>query len=473
MSQLISASGRNTNAEKEIETLEKAIKEQKFLVYSWKPKGKAKDTETPFIFWYYDSDQNDKFYRKVPYGLIVSDIIIEKENLPEDWKSRLKWVKEAYGEDVKKYINDHEIFFKVWKVIKCMKDISEFSDLKENRALSTNDASRMQNGYIVVRAPNECLYQITNHMFLSVRPDWRDSKPLLGYYNPLTGEYHKTPLLEFILRAKEDYEKNRENAMPYFIILDEMNLAHVEYYFADFLSVLESGRDERGFTRESIKLHNDDAIEKLQGIPKEIKLPPNLYIIGTVNMDETTYSFSPKVLDRAFTIEFHDVNLGEYLEALKKNNGKEENWSELRNIILKDLRRNGRFLSVSKEDDIEKALRELKDTNNGKYWEILNQLNKALKPYDLHFGYRVIDEIALFFKNAKGSWRAGVVEFENNNDENNINNEIFDLALLMKVLPKFHGNRKKLEEPPKSRFGTLHFRECRNQRPRSWKEGCN
>ncbi|MCD6492348.1 MAG: hypothetical protein J7K36_00860 [Archaeoglobaceae archaeon] len=72
----------------------------------------------------------------------------------------------------------------------------------------------------------------------------------------------------------------------------------------------------------------------------------------------------------------------------------------------------------------------------------------------------------MFFKNAKESWEKGIVEFESKD-------EIFDLALLMKVLPKFHGNRKKLEEPPKSRFGTLHFRECRNQRPRSWKEGCN
>lgn len=82
--------------------------------------------------------------------------------------------------------------------------------------------------------------------------------------------------------------------MPYFVLLDEMNLAHVEYYFADFLSVLESGRDENGFTRESIKLHDVEKVEEEQGIPKEIKLPPNLYIIGTVNMDETTYSFSPK-----------------------------------------------------------------------------------------------------------------------------------------------------------------------------------
>jgi hypothetical protein len=83
------------------------------------------------------------------------------------------------------------------------------------------------------------------HLFLSVRPDWRDSKALLGYYNPLTERYESTPLLEFLLRAAWDYKQNESNAQPYFVILDEMNLAHVEYYFADFLSVLESGRNEK------------------------------------------------------------------------------------------------------------------------------------------------------------------------------------------------------------------------------------
>ena len=279
-----------------------------------------------------------------------------------------------------------------------------------------------------------------NLLFLSVRPDWRDSKALLGYYNPLTGEYHKTPLLEFILRAKEDYEQNRENAMPYFIILDEMNLAHVEYYFADFLSVFESGRDEDGFTKESIKLHDNEEVEIFQGIPKELKLPPNLYIVGTVNMDETTYSFSPKVLDRAFVVEFHDVDLESYPPQDSESELSPETINALKESILADLRgEKGKFLARSKEE-INEAVRELKGIE---YWEILKQLNKALEPYDLHFGYRVVDEIALFFQSAKESQDRGIVEFENDD-------EIFDLALLMKVLPKFHGNRKKLEEPLKA-----------------------
>ncbi|AEK73705.1 hypothetical protein GQS_09055 [Thermococcus sp. 4557] len=284
-----------------------------------------------------------------------------------------------------------------------------------------------------------------NFLFLSVRPDWRDSKPLLGYYNPLTGGYHKTSLLKFIMRAIKDYENNRGNATPYFVILDEMNLAHVEYYFADFLSVLESGRDEDGFTREPLRLHDVDEIEE-EGIPKELFLPPNLYIIGTVNMDETTYSFSPKVLDRAFTIEFHDVELEGYPPESGESRLPNEAVEALRASILEDLRgKSGQFLARSKEG-INEAVKELRDAKNREYWRILTELNKALEPYDMHFGYRVVDEIALFVQSARESWENGIVEFESDD-------EIFDLALLMKVLPKFHGNRKKLEEPLKAVLG--------------------
>lgn len=435
--QLMSASGSNTKAEEEIRVIEKIIKDVGYVVYGWDTVGKAENTHPPFILWIYDSDENDiKYYGKIPYGLLVIESYKKDEKeLPEDLKKGMGWIKMVYNINIKDYVRKNKIFFKAVEVMKCDENIDQFFDIGKNRPAKGSDMR--SGGFIKVRAPEGCIKP--NYLFLSVRPDWRDSKPLLGYYNPLNEKYYKTPLLEFILRAKEDYERNKENAMPYFIILDEMNLAHVEYYFADFLSVLESGRDESGFTKESIKLHDVDKVEKEQGIPKELKLPPNLYIIGTVNMDETTYSFSPKVLDRAFTIEFHDVDLENYPpEETKLSEGECE---KLRKKVLDDLRRNDRFLSMSKKEDIEPTLNELKKEHN-EYWEILNQLNKALEPYDLHFGYRVVDEIALFFKNAKESWDKGIVEFESDD-------EIFDLALLMKVLPKFHGNRKKLEEPLK------------------------
>jgi len=144
---------------------------------------------------------------------------------------------------------------------------------------------------------------LSNHLFLPVRPDWRDGKALIGYHNPLTGEYVRTDFLDFVIAAADDYRAGNRNA--FFVILDEMNLARVEYYFADVLSVIESGRDEEGWTVEGIPIA---AGEEDDDLPERLHLPPNLYIVGTVNMDETTHPFSPKVIDRAFTIELTDVD---------------------------------------------------------------------------------------------------------------------------------------------------------------------
>jgi len=280
------------------------------------------------------------------------------------------------------------------------------------------------------------------HLFLSVRPDWRDSKALLGYYNPITGNYEGTPLLDFILKAMDDYNRANKNANPYFVILDEMNLSHVEYYFADFLSVLESGRDQHGWTKETIKLHNVDPNNVKESKesnlpPEEINLPPNLYIIGSVNIDETTYMFSPKVLDRAFTIEFREVNLDSYLKSLKNgpNNISEDELKILRDTFLNDLRNNGKFCAaVADKEEIKKAINELDSTIKDE----LNKLNKILQLYDLHFGYRVLDEIALFIKYATNAPKeVGELQLE----------QALDFAVLMKVLPKFHGPRQKLERP--------------------------
>jgi energy-coupling factor transporter ATP-binding protein EcfA2 len=281
------------------------------------------------------------------------------------------------------------------------------------------------------------------HRFLSVRPDWRDSKALLGYYNPITGKYESTDLLDFILKAKNNYEAKKKEADPYFIILDEMNLSHVEYYFADFLSVLESGRDENKnyLTKETIKLHNRGK-EKIQ-IPEEIELPPNLYIIGSVNIDETTYMFSPKVLDRAFTIEFREVNFDDYLASLQNgeiNLSKDEH-TTLGNTLLNDLRNNGKFCAaVADKNEIKNAINVLKQKINDELTikDEISKLNQILQPHDLHFGYRVLDEIALFIKYAiHAPEEVGKLTPE----------QALDFAVLMKVLPKFHGPRQKLERP--------------------------
>jgi hypothetical protein len=275
-------------------------------------------------------------------------------------------------------------------------------------------------------------------LFISVRPDWTDKTELLGWVNPLAKEgeprYRKGLVLDFILRAVEDYKNNKENAQPYFLILDEMNLAHIEYYFADFLSVLESGRDKEGWTNEAIKLHEDDEIDKIEEIPKEIKLPPNLYIIGTLNTDETTKSLSPKVLDRGFVLEFGDVDMEGYPPEASGTAAEAER-AKLLEEIIKPLNDKSLFLShVGNKELLNEKVGELK--SNKLLWDHLSTLNSLLKPHDLHFGYRVIDEIALFVIAAKSSKVANLNE-----------SEAFDLAVCSKVLPKFYGTRARLEKP--------------------------
>ncbi len=274
---------------------------------------------------------------------------------------------------------------------------------------------------------------LPNHTFIVVRPDWRDSKSLLGYYNPLTGVYEDTSFLRFLLQAKAHYYIAHSQALPHFIILDEMNLARAEYYFADFLSVLESGRDDQGYSVEAIQLHSQDPEQTFGSrgltIPQSLKLPPNLYIIGTVNMDETTHAFSPKVLDRAFTIEFNEVDFSNY-PADNEQGSHPIQINELQRALLIGFQREGKFARIDKTE----IANTLHSDNRG-YRRHLQILNAALGNYDLHFGYRVFDEIAQFMSIAhKGSLFESL-------------DTAFDVAVLMKVLPKFNGPRSRLRQP--------------------------
>ena len=436
LEEFMTSSGRNFKPEDEIKALKETKDKNGFAVKYFDYKGELAKSKPPIVLWIYNAIEGTNTYQKVVMGLLITDIEeYSYDTLPEDWKNGLQWIWKVYGTDLKSELKDIKLCVKIEDVWEVEVDITKFRDKDKGDRLSTGDASRMGKGFIRVKSPEGLIPIERNYIFLSVRPDWRDSKPLLGYYNPLDKKYYKTPLLNLILRAERDYRENKDKAMPYFIILDEMNLARVEYYFADFLSVLESGRDNDGFTREPIKLHNIDEVEREQGIPKEIRLPPNIYIMGTVNIDETTYMFSPKVLDRAFVIEFHEVDMDGYPPF---NRIQDIDYSDLRNRILEDLcGKEGKFLDYSDKEIINEAIEELKAKG---YWTILQKLNKALEPYDLHFGYRVIDEIALFFKKAKESMNKGIMQLESDD-------EIFDLALLMKILPKFHGNKSKLEKP--------------------------
>ena len=138
-----------------------------------------------------------------------------------------------------------------------------------------------------------------NWLIVPVGADWTDNARVLGFYNPLAdngvGKYEKTGIIKLIERANDNPE------IPYFLLLDEMNLSHVERYFSDFLSHMET--PDNPFEIDGYR-NKDDEDESTGKLP----YPENLFVIGTVNIDETTYMFSPKVLDRANVIEFKPDN---------------------------------------------------------------------------------------------------------------------------------------------------------------------
>ncbi len=245
-----------------------------------------------------------------------------------------------------------------------------------------------------------------------VGADWTNREPLLGYPNALESESYVLPesgVLQLILRAKKDPER------PYFLILDEMNLSHVERYFADFLSAIESEKE--------IKLHSGNKDWKVDEyrVPSALTIPRNLFIIGTVNIDETTYMFSPKVLDRANVIEFR-VNKNEIESFL-------ENPSD---VNLSELEGQGSGIAQDFVRIATNPAKEFSDKNI--LSDELLKLFDSLTEVGAEFGYRTANEIARF---------AGLAE---QLAEDWGFNEIMDAAISQKLLPKLHGSRRKLEK---------------------------
>ena len=175
-----------------------------------------------------------------------------------------------------------------------------------------------------------------NFQMVQVKPNWHDSSDLIGYVSRVSGkaEFVAGEFLKFIAKAWEDTET------PYFLCLDEMNLAPVEQYFAEYLSVIESRKshEDRTVTTDPIleksaedwyrvltsELTNDDNVRS-RFLKEGICIPQNLIVVGTVNMDETTFSFSRKVLDRAMTIEMNEVDLHGGLTKRHESIGKLSN----------------------------------------------------------------------------------------------------------------------------------------------------
>lgn len=253
---------------------------------------------------------------------------------------------------------------------------------------------------------------VKNHLLIPVGADWTDNTKILGFYNPLKKEYQSTPVLDFILLADQNPD------IPFFLILDEMNLSHVERYFSDFLSAMESGKP--------IPLYKKDT-DCESSIPEEIVLPNNLFVTGTVNIDETTYMFSPKVLDRANVIEFKP-EMSDVLENLVSSSenasinpaepGVAEGFMKLANDV-----RSGNI-----PDEVKPILNEMKP--------ILEDFYKELAKYGFEFAYRTVKEIRLY---AVASWLTA-------EDTKPTATEIADVQILQKILPKIHGNRKQIGE---------------------------
>ncbi len=172
-----------------------------------------------------------------------------------------------------------------------------------------------------------------NFELIQVKPNWHNSMDVVGFYSNISKKYEFTPFVEFIVKAWQHTDT------PYFLCLDEMNLAPVEEYFAEFLSAIESRSvDEKGnYTTDPIikpfKNFGQEVCEAMlkellgearhteanplavQFTEKGLTLPPNLMVMGTVNMDETTFSFSRKVLDRAMSVEMNEVNYDDFMEG--------------------------------------------------------------------------------------------------------------------------------------------------------------
>jgi hypothetical protein len=263
-----------------------------------------------------------------------------------------------------------------------------------------------------------------------VRPDWIDNQSILGFVNPITSRYESTQSLDIILRAKQALD-GATSAPRYFMLLDEMNLSRIEHYFSDWLACTESRRSENGaIVQKSVPLHRSDADMKTfvsqngaaeeMDVPAAIDLPTNLIVTGTVNVDETTYAFSPKVLDRAMVLEFDDVDLDRLRDGGVAAGAGDYRFPEaLRPFALAGAKEYGVLPEATHEH--------------------MKAINGILEGARLHLGYRAANEMALFMAifneilpldETDSDWRRAL-----------------DAAVLQKVLPRIAGNRSKLELP--------------------------
>jgi len=273
-----------------------------------------------------------------------------------------------------------------------------------------------------------------NFINISVKPNWHDSIELLGYVSRIgRAKYVVTDFVKFLIKAWNNIN------IPFFVCLDEMNLAPVEQYFAEYLSKIESRKknDDGTITTDSLisaEIYNTykTNFEEVATISAEIDLkfvstgiglPHNLIIIGTVNMDETTHSFSRKVLDRAMTFEKNLDNEDGHLTIMSENTDWSYNDSIDTSLFIPDEIKPTRDL-LTKFSEHEIILKRL------------NEINNKLNNTAFMIAYRTLDEAIMYaynsskFSNKPSDWLMHAI----------------DDIVLMKILPRIEGDERKTQD---------------------------
>lgn len=229
-----------------------------------------------------------------------------------------------------------------------------------------------------------------NFELISVRPNWHDSSELMGYVSRINGEkYISTSFLQFIAKAWKNID------VPFFLCLDEMNLAPVEQYFAEYLSIVETRQvqsneivtdfliSKASFENQKLysKLLDDLGLNDNPEFSEGISIPNNFIVVGTVNMDETTHAFSRKVLDRAMTFEMNNIDLTDGLDNTKNDWSCPQEFITSNEVI-------GEFTSGA---EVVTQFAESK-----KVIDFLLNINKALEGTPFKIAYRVRDEFLIY-----------------------------------------------------------------------------
>ena len=315
-----------------------------------------------------------------------------------------------------------------------------------------------------------------NYCMIEVKPNWHDSTELLGYWSNINKRYMFTKFVKFLVKAKM-FPK-----VPFFVCLDEMNLAPVEQYFAEFLSVLETrrlikngeGEDEvvsgvlvdkeyfaklgtlsstsgtlgtlktdRDIYFKLFDIQDKVEMEKVENdsdslLTEGLTLPENVFIVGTVNMDDTTHQFSRKVIDRAMTIEMN----GGALADIFKNNSDLTYADEP--MTMDDMK--SRYITAS--EVLEKCYavvnnQEISDYIQGKGEEGLPQrleeINKVLRGTPFTVSYRVMNELTIYLAVLLDKAVEDGTEVTTDNFKPYVE-EAIDKILLMKILPRVEGD---------------------------------